>query len=83
MLERAVWLKTKLDELGWKAWVEPMSNTVYFARPPVEITQKYALAPDFDERLGGELSHIVVMQHVNKKILREFLKDVAVYVNKK
>ena len=36
---------------------------------------KYALAPDADERLGGELAHIVVMQHVNKDHLQLFLDD--------
>lgn len=79
MLERAAWLKGELDKLGWKAWLEPMSNTVYFERPPVEITEKYMLAPDYDDRLGGDLSHIVVMQHVTEEILQEFLDDLADY----
>ena len=77
MLDRAAWLKAELDALGWQAWLEPMSNTVYFARPPEEIAEKYMLAPDYDERLGGELSHIVVMQHVTKEGLQEFLDDLA------
>ena len=79
MLERAAWLKGELDKLGWKAWLEPMSNTVYFERPPVEITEKYMLASDYDDRLGGDLSHIVVMQHVTEEILQEFLDDLADY----
>ena len=77
MLERAAWLKGELDKLGWTAWLEPMSNTVYFKRPPAEITEKYMLAPDYDERLGGELSHIVVMQHVTEERLQEFLDDLS------
>jgi histidine decarboxylase len=80
MLERAAWLKEELDQLGWQAWLEPMSNTVYFIRPPQEITEKYTLAPDYDERLGGELSHIVVMQHVTEERLRGFLDDLSVYI---
>ena len=36
---------------------------------------KYDLAPDHDERLGGDLAHIVVMQHVNKDSLQEYLND--------
>ena len=56
-------------------WLEPMSNTVYFKRPPQDVVKKYDLAPDFDERLGGELSHIVVMQHVKKEKLQEFIED--------
>jgi len=75
MLENAAWLKDQFDQMGWKAWLEPMSNTVYFRRPPQEIVRKYDLAPDFDERLGGELSHLVVMQHVSRERLRVFLDE--------
>ena len=75
MLENAEWLKKQLDDIGWPAWLEPMSNTVYFARPSIEVMDKYDLAPDHDERLGGDLAHIVVMQHVSKKSLQEFLND--------
>ena len=55
------WLKSELDKMGWTARLEPMSNTAYFKRPDESITQKYALASDHDDRLGGDLSHIVVM----------------------
>jgi len=77
MLERAAWLKSELDRLGWPAWLEPMSNTVYFKRPAEPIMERYALAPDYDERLGGELAHIVVMQHVTAEQLQLFLDDLA------
>ena len=76
ILECADWLKGELDKAGWPAWLEPMSNTVYFKRPADEIVEKYALAPDYDERLGGELSHIVVMQHVTKDRLQGFIDDI-------
>ena len=75
MLERAAWLKREFDRIGWPAWLEPMSNTVYFRRPSEEIVKKYDLAPDWDERLGGELSHLVVMQHVTEKRLQVFLDE--------
>ena len=61
--------------MGWQAWLEPMSNTVYFKRPSQAVAEKYDLAPDFDERLVGELSHIVVMQHVTKERLQVFLDE--------
>ena len=61
----------------WLAWLEPMSNTVYFRRPAESIAEKYALAPDHDDRLGGDLSHIVIMQHVIKDRLQLFLNDLA------
>lgn len=73
------YLKDGLDKIGWQSWLEPMSNTVYFKRPPKEITEKYMLAPDFDERLGGELSHIIVMQHVTKETIQRFLDDLGKY----
>ena len=83
VLNLAKWLKAELDKLEWKAWLEPVSNIVYFKRPPAKITKKYILAQDYDERLGGELSHIVVMQHVTKEKLEEFLSDLKEYISKK
>ena len=38
----------------------------YDIRPCEEIVEKYYLACNYDERFGGDLSHIVVMQHVTK-----------------
>ncbi len=75
MLFRAAWIKGEMDRLGWPAWREIKSNTVYFKRPPKELVAKYDLAPDYDDRLGGELSHIVVMQHVTWERLQAFIKD--------
>ena len=40
------------------------------------------LAPDHDDRLGGDLSHIIVMQHVTKARLKEFIDDLEAYINK-
>ena len=77
MLENAAWLKRELDRIGWPAWLEPMSNTVYFKRPPESVALKYNLAPDYDERLGGTLSHIVVMQHTIDQRLQAFLDDLS------
>jgi histidine decarboxylase len=75
MFEIAEWLKSELDRIGVPAWLEPMSNTVYFKRPCEEICKKYDLAPDHDDRLGGDLSHIVVMQHVTKEHLAPFISE--------
>ncbi len=75
MLERAAWLKDEFDKMDYPAWLEKASNTVYFKRPPESVFGKYNLAPDHDERLGGDLSHIVVMQHVTVERLSVFLDD--------
>lgn len=36
---------------------------------------KYSLANGYIPEYGGELSHIVVMQHVKKNIIDEFIAD--------
>ena len=45
------------------------------ARPSDVVVDKYNLAPDHDDRLGGDLAHIVVMQHVTKESLQQFIND--------
>ena len=80
MLFRAAWLESELRNMGWPVWREKKSNTVYFKRPSEAIATKYDLAPDHDDRLGGDLSHIVVMQHVTQEHLQEFLDDMAAAV---
>ncbi len=75
MLENTVYLKQQLDKIGWPCWVNEYSNTVFFKRPSPEIVQKYNLAQGYDERFGGELAHIVVMQHVTKQKIDGFIKE--------
>ena len=75
MLENAAWLRDELESIGWPVWLEPMSNTVYFRRPSEGIVKKYNLASDHDDRLGGDLSHIVVMQHATRENLKEFIDE--------
>ncbi|MCQ2478108.1 MAG: pyridoxal-dependent decarboxylase, partial [Clostridia bacterium] len=75
MLENTSYLQEKLDEIGYPAWHMPYSNTVFFKRPPEWIRQKYSLANGYITKYGGELSHIVVMQHVKKNIIDEFISD--------
>ena len=82
ILEKAVWMKEQFDKLNWPAWLEKMSNTVYFKRPPEFIVDKYSLSLDKDDRLGGELAHIVIMQHITKKCLQDFLQDLALTLRK-
>ena len=51
------------------------SNTVFFRRPSPEIIRKYTLAQGYDERFGGELAHVVVMQHVSQEKIDMFIAD--------
>ena len=75
MLENTEYLQKKFDEIHYPAWHKPYSNTVFFKRPPEWMRQKYSLANGFIPQYGGELSHIVVMQHVKKEIIDEFIED--------
>lgn len=74
-LENTQYLQDKLDEISYPAWHLPYSNTVFFKRPPEWICKKYSLANGYISEFGGELSHIVVMQHVTKSIIDEFVDD--------
>ena len=74
MLECTAYLKQELDKIGWPAWVNKCSNTVFFRRPPADIVRTYNLAQGYDENFGGELAHVVVMQHVTKEKIDKFVK---------
>lgn len=69
------YLKEKLDEMKYPAWLNPMSNTVFFKRPGDWIMKKWDLAPDHDDRLGGAMAHEILMQHENRKTVDEFIAD--------
>lgn len=76
MLANTAYLKQQLDAIGWPCWVNEYSNTVFFRRPAQEIVEKYTLPCNYDERFGGELAHIVVMQHVTKDKIDQFIADI-------
>lgn len=55
----------------------PLSNTVYFRHPGDAIVKKYSLAT-MDLEVGGkseDFAHVVVMPHVSREVLTEFLTD--------
>ena len=73
MMECTAYLKQQLDKIGWPAWSNKYSNTVFFKRPSPELVYKFLLAQGYDERFGGELAHVVVMQHVTKEKIDTFI----------
>lgn len=77
MLENTRYLQQKFDEINYPAWHMPYSNTVFFKRPAEWIRKKYMLAEGYLPEYGGELCHIVVMQHVKKDIIDEFINDLS------
>jgi histidine decarboxylase len=77
ILSNATYLEKKLKTIGVNVWRNQYSNIIYFPRLTPKIMKKYSLAPDYDVRLGGNLAHIVVMQHVTKKIIDELIQDIC------
>ena len=74
MMECTAYLQQELTRIGWPCWQNEFSNTVFFKRPSAELCSKYNLALGYDERFGGELAHVVVMQHVTKEKIDGFIQ---------
>ncbi len=75
MMECTEYLQQQLEKIGWPCWRNEYSNTVFFKRPSPEICSKYNLALGFDASFGGELAHVVVMQHVTKDKIDTFIHN--------
>ena len=59
------------------ARANPSSNTVYFRSPSAAIVKKYSLATmnlAVDNK-PTQFAHVVVMPHVSREVLTEFLTD--------
>ena len=56
-----------------------LSNTVYFKCPSERVVKKYSLATMHLEQDGKskEYAHVVVMPHVTKDVLSDFLEDLG------
>ncbi len=76
ILKNSEYLKQRFDEIGYPAWKNAFSNTVYFKRPGLWVMEKWGLAPDADPRLGGDLAHDIVMQHEGKEMIDLFIADI-------
>lgn len=77
ILKNAAYLKERLDEIGYPAWKNEFSNTVYFRRPGDKVMEKWGLAPNEDARLGGKLAHDVVMRHEGRHLIDQFVEDIV------
>jgi len=73
--ENTRYLKSRLESIHWPCWQNKYSNTVLFKRPSDEIVSKYNLA--CGEAFGQKVSHIVVMQHVTREAIDQFIADLA------
>lgn len=75
MMDCTAYLEQELTKIDWPCWRNEFSNTVFFKRPAPEVCSKYNLALGYDEHFGGELAHIVVMQHVTKAKIDTFIQE--------
>lgn len=70
------YLYKKLWVSGYPVWQNEHSNTVFFRAPPLEISEKWTLSLQTCSRLG-QLAHAVIMQHVDRKLIDEFIADLG------
>lgn len=69
-------LQTHLPDL-FPTQSNKLSNTIYFKKPCDQVVHKYSLATMQLELNGRsqDFAHVVVMPHVTRKVLSEFLQD--------
>lgn len=60
--------KTRLDLIGWKSSLNPWSNTIVINKPDDDICDYWSLASE------GDKAHIIIMQHVTKKHIDQFIE---------
>ncbi len=65
----ARWLLEKLRAMEYPAFLNEHSNTVVLKFPSDRVVKKWQLA------VQGDWTHVIVMQHVTKEMLTEFLAD--------
>lgn len=59
----------RLNDIGWRAWANPCSNTIVLERPPREVARKWQLA------VQDDVAHVIVMPHVSKAQIEAFIED--------
>lgn len=77
LLENTEYLKQELKRIGWPCWNNDYSNTVLFRRPSDAVVRKYNLACGEDAAFGGQVSHVVVMQHVTRQSIDQLIADLG------
>ena len=76
IIKNAEYLEARLKKTGVGAWRNQFSNTVFFQRPAQNVVDKYDLATEVSSELGA-LAHVVVMQHVDKNVIDQFVVDIS------
>jgi histidine decarboxylase len=74
ILENAKYLYQKLKQRHYPVGLNPYSNTVYFKQPSDALCKAWCLSVMHCHHLG-DLAHAVVMQHVDKEMIDQFLQE--------
>ena len=69
MLAVAEYAVARFNEVGLPAWRNKNSVTVVFPRPPLEVFNKWQIAP------LGDISHLIAMPHVTRQMVDELVDD--------
>lgn len=76
LMENALYLEKLLSAARYPCWRNSFSNIVYFPCPNKAICLKWSLPVTNDKNLG-RIAHLIVMQHVSKALLEEFVEDIS------
>ena len=74
IFENALYFAHELQKRHYPVWLNEHSNTLFFEAPSMELCQRWTLPLQTCSKLG-HIAHAIVMQHVDKKMIDEFLHD--------
>lgn len=74
IIENARYMYQQLKIRNYPVWLNPYSNTVYFRAPAQEFCKRWTLSLFTCKELG-HLAHAIIMQHVTKKMIDRFLRE--------
>jgi histidine decarboxylase len=70
-MKKAQYAIEQFQKAGIPAWRNPNSVIVVFPRPSENLARKWQLAVE------GEISHIITLPHVTRKIINQLVEEVA------
>ncbi len=76
VLAMTEYMRTRLEERGVFALVNPHANTICFTRPADRIVHEYALACNHSAEFG-DLAHVVVMQYFTRELIDRFIEEMT------
>jgi histidine decarboxylase len=74
MIENARYFYEELQKRQYPVWLNPYSNTLFFKAPAEEMSKRWTLSLFTCPQLGP-LAHAIMMQHVDKEMIDQFLSE--------